>query len=251
VDAQGEAARRIRAVIEKERPAALQLARGGVAAGAVTGAAVEARWRELSAAAKIDRVKVSKDVVRSTARAGRKRAVALTGLRAEVEAVAARALTATAERVADRLHAVLTAPGSPPGAAAVFPDAAERTAAREQAVAASVAAWTAQCDHVAATLDGDSRRVAAAVKAFGADGLGTLLVASAAGSSDAVRLLARVLGESHAPTVASLRDDLADRAAAVVGAELAALLAALDSPHLTDDASTGLRVRLAELRRLT
>ncbi len=251
VDAQGDAAHRIRAAIEKERAAALQLARSGVAAGAVTGAAVEARWRELSAAAKIDRVKVSKDAARSTARAGRKRAAALTGLRDEVRATAARALTATAERVADRLHAVLTAPGSPPGASAVFPDAAARAIAREQGVAASMAAWAAQGEQAATSLGGDPRRVAAASKAFGVDGLGTLLVASAAGSSDAARLLARVLGETHAPAVASLRDDLADRAAACVDAELDVLLGALDSPHLTHDASTALRVRLAELRRLT
>ncbi|QAY70451.1 GTPase [Xylanimonas protaetiae] len=250
VDAQGEAAHTIRTVVEKERPAAEKLARDGVAAGVVAGASVEARWRELSGSAKVDRVKVKNDTVRSTRRAGRRREEALTGLRADVEAAAARTLTAAGGRVEERLRAVLTAPGAPAGGSAVLPDAAARTAAREKAVTATVEAWSARAADVVALL-GDGDRVTAAVKAFGPHGLGTLLLAAAAGSDDAARLLGRTLGDAHADAVTALRDDLADRAAAVVGAELDAVLTALDTPNLADDAASGLRVRLSELKRLT
>ncbi|ACZ30117.1 hypothetical protein Xcel_1086 [Xylanimonas cellulosilytica DSM 15894] len=251
VDAQGEAARRIRHAVEKERPAAEKLARDGVAAGVVAGASVEARWRELSGTAKLDRVKVKNATVRSTKRAGRRREEALTGLRSDVEAAAIRTLTAAGARVEERLRAVLTAPGAPAGGLAVLPENAARTEAREKTVTASVAGWTAQAADVVTALDGAGERVTAAVKAFGQHGLGTLLLASAAGSDDAERLLVRVLGDTHREAVTALRDDLADRAAAVVGGELDAILTALDSPDLADDAASGLRVRLAELRRLT
>ncbi len=250
VDAQGEAARTIRLAVEKERPAAEKLARDGVAAGVVAGASVEARWRELSGSAKVDRVKVKKDTVRSTKRAGLRREEALDGLRSDVEAGAQRTLAAAGARVAERLRAVLTAPGAPAGGASVLPDPDMRTAAREKAVAASVEAWSAGTGDAVTTL-GNGERATAAVKAFGPRGLGTLLLASAAGSDDAERLLTRVLGTGHVEAVAALRDDLADRAAAVVDAELDAIVTALDSPNLADDAASGLRVRLAELRRLT
>ncbi|MCZ2265202.1 hypothetical protein IRJ14_21755, partial [Isoptericola sp. QY 916] len=51
--------------------------------------------------------------------------------------------------------------------------------------------------------------------------------------------------------VATLRDDLGDRAAAVVDAEVQAVLDDLGPSEPADDAAAGLRVRLAELRRLT
>ncbi|GAB2458903.1 GTPase [Xylanimonas ulmi] len=253
VEAQGEAAAAIRAAVERERPAAERLARDGVLAGVVAGASVEARWRELSGRAKVDRLKVKNGLARSTGRAGRKREEALDALRADVEAAASRTLVAAGGRVEERLRAVLTAPGAPAGAVAVVPDHAARTAARESTIVASVTAWSAQDADVVAGLGAgdDTARVAAAVKAFGPRGLGSLLLASAAGSDDAGRLLARVLGAAHTDAVATLRADLADRAAAVIDGEIDAVLAALDTPNLADDAASGLRVRLAELRRLT
>ncbi|WP_425954614.1 GTPase [Xylanimonas sp. McL0601] len=253
VEAQGHAADTVRTAVEKERPAAEKLARDGVAAGVVAGASVEARWRELSGSAKVDRVKVKNQVVRSTRRAGRKRDEALAGLRTDVEAAAVRTLVAAGGRVEERLRAVLTAPGAPAGGSAALPDAAARVAARDATVSESVAAWSARADDVVAAFEAgdDAERLAGAVKAFGSRGLGTLLLASAAGSDDAERLLARVLGDAHTEAVTALRDDLAARASTVVDGELDAILTALDSPNLAADAASGLRVRLAELRRLT
>ncbi|QAY62184.1 hypothetical protein ET495_01600 [Xylanimonas allomyrinae] len=253
VEEQGEAAARIRAAIEKERPDAERLARTGVAAGVVAGAAVEARWRELSGSAKVDRVKIRDGVVRSTRRAGRKREEALVALRSDVEAAASRTLVAAGGRVEERLRAVLTGPGAPAGGGAALPDAAARARDRESKIVASVTAWSAS---VSGVVDGfgageHAERVAAAVKAFGPQGLGTLLLASAAGSADAERLLVRVFAEAHAEPVKTLRADLGERAVAVVGDELDAVLGVLDTPNLADDAASGLRVRLAELRRLT
>ncbi len=254
VDAQAEAADRLRTAVENERPAAEKLARDGVAAGVVAGASVEARWREISGSAKVDRVKIKNDVARSTKRAGRKREEALTALRFDVEGAAVRTLVAAGGRVEDRLRAVLTAPGAPAGGSAVLPDAAARVEARVQAVTTSVNEWSASAAGVVDSLSADTanaERVLAALKAFGRHGLGTLLLASAAGSDDAARLLTRVLGTAHADAVAGLAADLSDRAATVVDAELDAVLRALDSPNLAADAASTLRVRLAELRRLT
>ncbi|PZR55181.1 hypothetical protein DNL40_02075 [Xylanimonas oleitrophica] len=253
VDAQGEAADHLRAVVEHERPAARKLARDGVEAGVVAGAAVEARWRELSGTAKVDRVKVKDGAVRSLRRTGRRREDALRTLRSDVEAAAVRTLEAAGARVEERLRAVLTGPGAPAGGTAVVPETAERATAREAAVATAVEGWSASAEQVVELLGtGETAaRASAAVKAFGPHGLGTLLLAAAAGSDDAARLLVRVLGDLHTEAVEALREDLADRAATTVDAELDAVVANLDSPNLAQDAASGLRVRLAELRRLT
>ena len=133
---------------------------------------------------------------------------------------------------------------------------AERVEARVRTVTGSVAEWSARSADVVDALAGDTgaasaERVAAALKAFGPGGLGALLLAAAAGSDDAARLLARVLGTVHTEAVSALADDLSDRAAAAVDQELDAVLRALDSPNLAADAASSLRVRLAELRRLT
>jgi energy-coupling factor transporter ATP-binding protein EcfA2 len=262
VEAQSEAATSLRRTVEREIPPATKLARDAVAAGVVAGSSVEARWRELSGVAQVDRVKVKADRARSTRRAGREREEALAGLRSDVEAAAERTLIASGARTEERLRAVLAGPGAPDGGEAVVPDGAERAAAREQAVPASVAVWSAHADELVANLGqapegtaaaeakARARRVEAAVKAFGARGLGSLFVAAAAGSDDAVRLLARVLGDVAGEPVAVLRSDLAQRAAAVVDAEVAVILGRLQEPGPTDDAAAGLRVRLAELRRL-
>ncbi len=117
-----------------------------------------------------------------------------------------------------------------------------------------VAQWADRADALVGDLTGDAAsgaRVEAAVKAFGARGLATLFLASAAGSGDADRLLERVLGDLATAPVATLRDDLGDRAAAVVDAEVQAVLDDLGPSEPADDAAAGLRVRLAELRRLT
>ncbi|NOW01180.1 GTPase [Isoptericola chiayiensis] len=252
VENQAAAATTLRRAVEAEVPAARQLAREAVAAGVVAGASVDARWRELSGTAGIDRVKVKDGRARSTRRSGRARSRALESLRDDVDGAAVRTLTAAGARVADRLQAVLAGPAAPPGGAHVAPDPDERVAAREAAVPGTVAEWAETADRrVAELLAGGDDRATAAGKAFGDRGVATLLLAGAAGSGDANRLLDRVLGASAAEEVDALRTDLADRAAAVVDAEVDAVLARLDSPDLADDAATALRLRLAELRRLT
>ncbi|MDO8144458.1 GTPase [Isoptericola sp. 178] len=253
VEAQAAAATTLRRTVEAEVPAARGLARDAVGAGVVAGAAVEARWRELSGTARIDRLKFRGDHVRSTRRAGRIRSAGLDVLREDIRQAAEHTLTASGARVADRLRAVLDGPAAPPGGAAVLPDADDRATDREQAVPATVSAWADEADRRVADVLGaePSRPVTAAARAFGERGLATLLLAAAAGSDDARRLLDRVLGDVLDDQVDALRDDLADRAAAVVDREVDAVLEGLDSPHLADDAASPLRLRLAELRRLT
>ncbi|WP_407318464.1 GTPase [Isoptericola halotolerans] len=253
VEAQADAARALRRAVDAELPAAEKLAREAVAAGVVAGASVEARWRELSGTAGIDRVKVRGDRARSTRRAGRTRSEALEVLRDDVEAAARRTLTAAGARVEERLRAVLGGTAAPAGGSYVAPEVDARADARAEAAERTVAGWVSGADgRVAGMLGADAGApVRAAAKAFGERGLATLLLAAAAGSDDAGRLLDRVVGDTATEPAEVLRDDLADRAAAVVAAEIDAVRERLDSPDLADDAATALRLRLAELRRLT
>jgi phage-related baseplate assembly protein len=141
----------------------------------------------------------------------------------------------------------------------VGPDGEVRAAARDTDVPPAVLAWAERADGVVADAtrpdaegpEADVVRFRAAAKAYGPRGVATLLLASAAGSGDAARVLERVLGELADEPVRMLRDDLSDRAAATVDAEVGAVLEALGTPDPADDVAAGLRVRLAELRRLT
>ncbi|CPU67903.1 Uncharacterised protein [Mycobacteroides abscessus] len=76
------------------------------------------------------------------------------------------------------------------------------------------------------------------------------LLAGAAGNDDAARLVRTVLADEGDEAVAALRDDLADRAATMVEREAEPVLTTLADPALAADAAVGLRLRLAELRRL-
>ncbi|GAA1711464.1 hypothetical protein GCM10009809_04630 [Isoptericola hypogeus] len=274
VEAQREATHVLRRTVTDEIPAAERLARDAVAAGVVAGASVEARWRDLSGAVGVDRVKVRADRARSTRRAGRAREAALDELRGDVVAAASRTLVAAGARVEERLRGVLAGPGAPAGGEAVVPDGGARAAAREAGTPPVVQEWASRADALVeqartsgfgsggtegGSTDGGApgggeqevARVQSAAKAFGPRGLATLLLASAAGSDDAARVLTRVLDTLADGPVNELRVDLADRAAAVVDAEVQAVLDELGPPEPADDAAAGLRVRLAELRRLT
>lgn len=253
VEAQAEAATVLRRAVDAELPAAEQLAREAVAAGVVAGASVEARWRELSGTAGVDRVKVRGDRARSSRRAGRARSEALDALRDDVAAAAQRTLTASGARVEERLRAVLDGTAAPAGGSVVAPVPDARADERAGTVERTVTGWVDGADdRVSGMLGPDAGApVRAAAKAFGERGLATLLLAAASGSDDAGRLLDRVVGDLADDPVTALREDLADRAAAVVGAEIGAVRDRLDSPDLADDAATALRLRLAELRRLT
>lgn len=253
IEAQAAAATTLRRLVDGELAAAEKLARDAVGAGVVAGASVEARWRELSGTAGVDRVKVRGHRARSSRRAGRTRSEALEVLRDDVEAAARRTLTASGARVEERLRALLDGSAAPAGGPYALPDPEERTAARGEAAGTTVAEWAAGADEQVGALLGPDAAAAvrAAARAFGERGLATLLLAAAAGSDDARRLLDRVVADVASEPVAALREDLADRAAVVVDAEIDAVRARLDSPDLVDDAATALRLRLAELRRLT
>jgi hypothetical protein len=94
-------------------------------------------------------------------------------------------------------------------------------------------------------------RAAGARKAFGDVGLATLLQATALGNEDSANLVDRVLGETAGAAIEELQGELADQVALAVAEEARSVQSALDVPALADDAAAPLRVRLAELRRLT
>jgi hypothetical protein len=76
-------------------------------------------------------------------------------------------------------------------------------------------------------------------------------LASAVGMAEATDLLGRVLGNAGRELGPQLTGGLADIASTVVEREMDSVRAALAAPALADDASVGLRVRLAELAQLT
>ncbi|GAA1854100.1 GTPase domain-containing protein [Myceligenerans crystallogenes] len=335
VDAQGAAARELRRVVDAVLPGAQDEARSAVLAATSGGAQVAARFGELVARQRIDRVTVKDGVVRSTKRGGRAREEALGGLRDVVVQAAERALAAAGARTEEKLRAALSGPGAPPGGAQAAPQGGERESARAGRAAAGAAEWVADGDRLVAALgarvtggaDGasaeasaasagangsagagdapagangdpadansdpagtgggaggadaaparangsagagdaggqgvhdadalpaiDAAVVDAARKAFGPAGLSALLLAAALGNEDAARLAGRVLGEPAGELAARLRAGLADRTALAVADEARSVQSALEIPALADDAAAPLRVRLAELRRLT
>lgn len=246
VDAQGAAARELRRAVDAVVPGAERDARSAVMAGTTGGAQVAARFDELVARHRIDRVTVRDGVVRSTKRAGRMREEALSGLRGVVVQAAERAVAAAGARTEEKLRAALSGPGAPPGGAEVLVPGADRAEERGAAAARSALAWAAEADELVAAQDADAAR-----KAFGDSGLATLLLAAALGNEGATRLAERVLGDAAAGLAAGLRVGLADRTAPAVADEARSVQSALEIPALADDAAAPLRVRLAELRRLT
>ncbi|GAB4083839.1 dynamin family protein [Myceligenerans cantabricum] len=268
VDQQGAAARELRRVVDVVVPDAEAAARGTINAGTSGGGQVAARYAELVASRRIDRVTMHEGVVRTTRRAGRTREEALKPLREVTERAAARALAAAGARTEERLRGVLSGPGAPPAGAAVAPSGTEREPARQAWAAERAAEWAAEGDRLVTTLGtgeslgtdevqdadrsvADSEKFAGARKVFGDTGLATLLLAGALGNEDATGLASKVLGGAAADLIGVLRSDLADRTAFAVAAEARSVQSALEIPALAEDAAATLRVRLAELRRLT
>lgn len=275
VERQGDAARELRHAVDVVVPDVAAAARRTVLAGTAGGAAVAARWAEIAGAAGIERVTVRDGVARSTRRTARARETALGGLRTEVAEAAVRSLVAASARAEERLRAALSGPGAPPGGAAVLPSVKDRAARREEWARGSVAEWTRAADDVVTYLGeppaaarhealaeaavGQSptpdragqARAEGARRAFAPSGLAAILLAAAVGNEDAARLLSKVLGDEAGQAVAALRGDLAGRAVAAVAEEARSVQSALEIPALADDAAAPLRVRLAELRRLT
>jgi hypothetical protein len=252
VEQQVDAAHRLRTAVADALPPVRERARETVLRGDAARGALESRWAQVIGAERVDRVKVRGGVVRSTRRRGRARDAALGPLRDEALAVARRTLVADGVLGAAAVRDALDGTAPLPGAVDVLPDDERAAERREAAAAEHVDGWADRAAGVVADLGDDAAPEAsrAAVKAFGETGLAALLLAGAAGDDDASRLLRTVLPGAADDLLGDLTADLADRAGAMVDREAGPVLAALDVPALAGDAAAGLRLRLAELRRL-
>lgn len=170
----------------------------------------------------------------------------------ETRDAAHRTLAANGVLAHDALRAALDGDRPLPGASDVLPTEEDAAARREASATTQVLQWSRRAEQVVTELAAPtaSEPARAAVKAFGETGLAALLLAGAAGSEDAARLVRTVLADTGDDAIAALRDDLADRAATMVEREVEPVLTALADPALAADAAVGLRLRLAELRRL-
>ncbi|MFD2796643.1 GTPase [Promicromonospora vindobonensis] len=260
VEEQGTTAFDLRNAIDSVVPDEQLAARTAVLSGAAGEGTVAARFAELASTKHISRVTVRDGIARTTKRAGKNREAALAGLREEVEATAARALVASGVRTEESLRAVLAGPGAPPAGETILPDSTDRAAERLAWGQAQATEWSRLADDLVARMDGSATegtepdapaRAVGARKAFGDAGLATLLLATALGNDDSARLVDRVLGEAASEAIEELQGEIADKVALAVAEEARSVQSALDVPALADDAAAPLRVRLAELRRLT
>lgn len=246
VEAQVAAGADARAAVERAAQEVEHEARRSVRGGAVATGAVAAGWAQV-AHARVDGVKVKDGRARATRRSGRARERAL----APVGEAADRSVRRTFEAWASTADTALRAALAPvPGGPGVAPDVddAARLERRDAIAAMHADTWRASARARAARWQGE--RADAAAKAFGAGGLADLLTLGGAGLDDATRALVRVLGDEVTDDVAALAVELDDHAAGVVRDTVADTLAVLDVPALRGDASSGLRLRRAELVRL-
>ncbi|MFD4992952.1 GTPase [Cellulosimicrobium cellulans] len=252
VEQQVEAAADLRSAAERAVPSVRDAVRQAALDGAVAHGSLEARWAQVTGAERVDRVKVRGGVVRSSKRRGRARDLVLAPLLEETRDAAHRTLAANGVLAHDALRAALDGDRPLPGASDVLPTEEDAAARREASATTQVLQWSRRAEQVvtdlAAPTAGEPAR--AAVKAFGETGLAALLLAGAAGSEDAAGLVRTVLADTGDDALAALREDLADRAATMVEREVEPVLTALADPALAADAAVGLRLRLAELRRL-
>jgi energy-coupling factor transporter ATP-binding protein EcfA2 len=260
VEDQGTAAFDLRNAVDSVVPDEQLAARTAVLSGAAGEGTVAARFAELASTDRVTRVTVRDGVARTTKRAGRAREAALARLREEVEATAARAFVAAGVRTEESLRRVLTGPGAPPAGETILPDGSGRAKDRLAWGQETAAEWARLADDAVGRMDttpADSSepdaaaRAAGARKAFGDSGLAALLLATALGNEDSAGLVDRVLGETVGETIEELQGELAEKVALAVAEEARSVQSALDVPALADDAAAPLRVRLAELRRLT
>lgn len=252
VEEQVEAAADLRSAVERALPPVQETVRRTALDGAVAHGSLEARWAQVTGAGRVDRVKVRGGVVRSSRRRGRARDLVLAPLLDETRDAARRTLAADGVLAYEALRAALDGDRPLPGGADVLPAEDAAAARREASATTQVQQWATRAEHVVAALGAPSASEAgrAAVKAFGETGVAALLLAGAAGNDDAARLVRTVLADEGDEAVTALRDDLADRAATMVEREAEPVLTTLADPALAADAAVGLRLRLAELRRL-
>jgi energy-coupling factor transporter ATP-binding protein EcfA2 len=259
VDAAGDVAVALDvAVDDPQREAAASLRDGTVADGAV-----RARWAALTATGgALAGVVRTSGRVPGSGRDAAARAAATEPLLDELRHAAAAGLAAAGARAERALAATLEGPGAPAGSASVLA-AWDRTRAADRRAAAadrSAREWVAQGVRVvraelSAPARGDDKKAARrrqrAEKVVGADALGAIVLAGAAGVDDATALVRELLGDAGERAVAALRDDLVGRVPAQVKLERDAAARALTHEHLAPDASSRLRLRLAVLKGLT
>jgi energy-coupling factor transporter ATP-binding protein EcfA2 len=260
VEEQGTTAFDLRNAVDAVVPDEQLAARTSVLSGAVGEGTVAARFAELASTKRISRVTVRDGIARTTRRAGKGREAALVRLREEVEATAARAFVASGVRTEESLRSVLAGPGAPPAGETILADGTARAEERLAWGQSQATEWSRLADDLVGRMDGSATestepdapaRASGARKAFGDTGLAALLLATALGNGDSARLVDRVLGETASDAIEELQGELADKVALAVAEEARSVQSALDVPALADDAAAPLRVRLAELRRLT
>lgn len=260
VEQQGTAAFDLRNAVQSVVPDAQLAARTAVLSGAAGEGTVAARFAEIASTNHISRVTVRDGIARTTKRAGKAREAALARLREEVEATATRAFVAAGVRTEESLRATLAGPGALPAGDTILPSGTSRAKERLVWGQSAAADWSRLADDVVGRMGGpDSAaadpeapaRAAGARKAFGDRGLAALLLATALGNEDSAGLVDRVLGETAGDAIEELQGQLAEKVALAVAEEARSVQSALDVPALADDAAAPLRVRLAELRRLT
>ena len=278
VQAQADAAVVLAAELDVATQGPEQAARAAVHGGVVADGAARARWAELAAAGgPLATVVRSSGRVDRSRRAGRARAEALAPLADALTRSAAANLTAAGARAELVLRTHLRGAGAPDGGPSLdaawseAEDATARSASAEssaRAWAGSAAGMAAEAlrraalepSHEAVRKSGRhavraakraARRAERAERALGLPGLAAVALAAAAGLEPARALLADLLGTAGTWASDELRADLADRGAAEVARERAAVGELLDNPDLAPDASSLLRLRLAVLKGLT
>ncbi|MEV7972899.1 dynamin family protein [Cellulomonas sp. NPDC089187] len=267
VQAQAEAASELRTGLATAGQEAGDEARATLLGGAAGHGGPQARWAELTSpgAALHDLLRSGDRPDRSRAR-GRDRAIAVQPLVRELTTSVCGVLTAIGQGAERDLRGWLRS--GPSGGSWLAQTWDGQRRAEQRAIEARSAAerWIesgrnlhVRAEPAASGADRrtrrraaqESRRVAAAYRALGSDGVHAVLVAGAAGVEDAERIVGALLGEAGRRGVAQLRDGLGRCGADAVDAERAAALAALDVPDLAEDASATLRMRLAVIKGLT
>ncbi|MBD5787217.1 50S ribosome-binding GTPase [Cellulosimicrobium terreum] len=253
VEQQVTAAADLRDAVDRALEPVRTSARGAVTRGDVASGTLHARWAHVVGAGKIDRVAVRGGVVRSGRRKGRARDAALRPLLDEVRAAAARTLEGQGVTARAAVRTAVLGERTLPGADDVVPGDDEAATRRDAHAEQHAREWAERGAAVVTELARDDAPAPAraAVRAFGGDGLLAMLLVAAAGDDDAARLARSALGDVADDAVTALAADLADRAVDMVDDEAAPVREALDRPSLDADAASALRLRLAELRRLT
>lgn len=265
VQAQVEAAGELRAGLGTALDPATREARETVARGTVGHGGAQARWAELtSPGAPLDGVLRGSGKPDRSAGRGRERSTAVAPLVDELIRSARDVFTAIGQAAERDLRDWLR--DGPAGGRWLDEvwDGDERSGRRQQQAEEAARAWASSPAELTAPaaepgagrarrreLARQSRRVAAARRALGDQGLHAVLLAAAAGVEGAQTLLDSLAGAAAAPAVTELRERLAEAAARAVAAERDAAGQALDVPDLAEDAASTLRLRLAVIKGLT